>query len=301
MNIFDKIITADGSKTFYSSEFGETFHSKYGAKSEAEITYLQGCQIERKIKQKNSLKILDICYGLGYNTATLLDFILKNNSQCSIVQRCCAIELIALELDETVPKQALENNLLENWSSETREILEELLREKQINLPSIKMQLLIGDARETLAKLVPKNFQADAVFLDPFSPPKCPQLWTVEFLTLVANSLDDEGIIATYSCSAGVRKAFQLAGLTIGNNFSVGRRSPGTVATKGKQPLSPLSAMELEHLQTRAAIPYRDPLLQGTKEIIKLRREEEQAISDLESTSQWKKRKSREWGMGNGQ
>lgn len=290
MSNFDKIITADGSETFYSSEFKETFHTKYGAKTEAEITYIQGCQIADKIKQKNSIKILDICYGLGYNTATVLDFILKNNHQCSIVKRHCSIELIALELDETVPKQALENNLLEYWSSETREILKQLLREKELNLPLIKMQLFIGDARETLAKLVPKNFQADAVFLDPFSPPKCPQLWTVEFLTLVANSLHDEGIIATYSCSAGVRKAFQLAGLTIGNNLSVGRRSPGTVATKGKQPLSPLSPMELEHLQTRAAIPYRDPSLKDTKEIIKLRREEEQCISDLEITSQWKKR-----------
>jgi tRNA U34 5-methylaminomethyl-2-thiouridine-forming methyltransferase MnmC len=290
MSNFDKIITADGSKTFYSYEFGETFHTKYGAKTEAEITYIQGCQIEQKIKQKNTIKILDICYGLGYNTATVLDFILKNNHQCSIVKSCCAIELIALELDETVPKQALENKLLENWSSNTREILEQLLREKEIKLPLIKMQLLIGDARETLSKLVPKNFQADAIFLDPFSPPKCPQLWTVEFLTLIANNLDEEGIIATYSCSAGVRKAFQLAGLTIGNNFSVGRRSPGTIATKRIQPLSALSVMELEHLQTRAAIPYRDPLLQDTKEIIKLRREEEQAISNLEKTSQWKKR-----------
>ncbi|WP_017294601.1 tRNA (5-methylaminomethyl-2-thiouridine)(34)-methyltransferase MnmD [Geminocystis herdmanii] len=290
MSNFDQIITVDGSETFYSSEFKETFHTKYGAKTEAEITYIQGCQIENKIKQKNSIKILDICYGLGYNTATVLDFILKNNHQCSIEKGCCAIELIALELDETVPKQALENNLLEYWSSDTREILQLLLREKEVNLPLIKMQLLIGDARETLSKLVPKNFQADAVFLDPFSPPKCPQLWTVEFLTLIAHSLHDEGIIATYSCSAGVRKAFQLAGLTIGNNFSVGRRSPGTVATKGKQSLSPLSVMELEHLQTRAAIPYRDPLLKDTKEIIKLRREEEQAISNLENTSQWKKR-----------
>lgn len=283
MGNFEKIVTADGSETFYSFEFGETFHSKYGAKTEAEITYIKGCRIGEKIKDKNSIKILDICYGLGYNTATVLDFITKNNSQC-------LIEIIALELDETVPTQALENNLLEYWSSETREILKQLLTKKNLNLPLIKMQLLIGDARETLAEVVTKNFQADAIFLDPFSPPKCPQLWTVEFLTLIAQSLHDDGIVATYSCAAGVRKAMELAGLTIGNNFAVGRRSPGTVATKGKPPLSPLCVMELEHLQTRAAIPYRDPSLRDTKEIIKLRREQEQSKSNLESTSQWKKR-----------
>ncbi|MGI0480211.1 tRNA (5-methylaminomethyl-2-thiouridine)(34)-methyltransferase MnmD [Geminocystis sp. CENA526] len=283
MKLWEKIITADGSPTFYSAEFGETFHTKYGAKSEADITYIQGCQIPRKIQEKNQIKILDICYGLGYNTASVLDFIMSNNPQCSI-------ELIALELDENVPKEALKNNLLHHYSSKTIEILTTLLTEKEVNLPLLKIKLLIGDARQTLSQLVPPNFQADAVFFDPFSPPKCPQLWTVEFLTLVAQRLDENGILATYSCSAGVRKALQLAGLTIGNNYCIGRRSPGTVATKGFQLLSPLSPMELEHLHTKASIPFRDATLQDTKEIIKLRREQEQSLSNLESTSQWKKR-----------
>ncbi|BAQ66439.1 tRNA (5-methylaminomethyl-2-thiouridine)(34)-methyltransferase MnmD [Geminocystis sp. NIES-3709] len=283
MTFFETIITADGSETFYSSQFGETFHTKYGAKTEAEITYIQGCQIAEKINQKNSIKILDVCYGLGYNTAAALDYIIKLNSQCSI-------EIIALELDETVPYQAIKNNLLHHWSSDIIKILTQLLAEKKVNLPLIKMRLLIGDARQTIQTLVAENFQADAIFLDPFSPPKCPQLWTVEFLSLVSKSLNQNGIIATYSCSAGVRKAFQLAGFTIGNNLSVGRRSPGTIATKGLQPLSPLTQMELEHLQTRAAIPFRDYTFQDTAEMIISRREKEQSISILEPTSQWKKR-----------
>ncbi|MFO0171172.1 MAG: hypothetical protein ACK51W_01605, partial [Aphanizomenon sp.] len=53
---------------------------------------------------------------------------------------------------------------------------------------------------------------------------------------------------------------------------------------------SPLSQGEKEHLLTRAAIPYRDPHLSDTTEVILKRRQEEVQVSTLESSSQWRKR-----------
>jgi tRNA U34 5-methylaminomethyl-2-thiouridine-forming methyltransferase MnmC len=283
MKSFETRITADGSLTFYSAEFEETFHTKYGAKAEAEITYVQGCRLAEKIKQQEQIKILDICYGLGYNTAAALDCILNINLQCQV-------EIIALELDETVPRQALENNLLAHWQPQIIELLTQLLNSRQVKTPQLKLSLWIDDARQSIIKLVQENFQADAIFLDPFSPPKCPQLWTVEFLSLVSQCLKPDGIMATYSCSAAIRNALRLAGLTIGSNFGIGRRSPGTLAVFEHQCLTPLTLMELEHLQTRGGIPFRDPDLKNTAEIIKKRRQEEQSLSNLEFTSKWKKR-----------
>lgn len=283
MNSFETRTTADGSQTFYSQEFEETFHTKYGAKTEAEITYVQGCRLAEKIKQQDHFKIIDICYGLGYNTAAALDCILNINPQCQV-------EIIALELDETVPRQALENNLLDYWPPEIVKILTQLLDSRQVKTPQLKLSLLIDDARQSMIKLVHENFQADAIFLDPFSPPKCPQLWSVEFLSLVSQCLNRDGIIATYSCSAAIRNGLQLASLTIGANFSIGRRSPGTLAAFDDKYLIPLKPIELEHLQTRGGIPFRDPYLKDTAEIIKKRREEEQSLSNLEFTSKWKKR-----------
>ncbi len=283
MTSLETRITADGSKTFYSPEFGETFHTKYGAKSEAEITYIQGCRIPEKIKVKNHLRILDICYGLGYNTAAALDYIFREKPQCYL-------EIVALELDENVPIQALKNNLLSEWSLEIKDILAQLVKQKQVITPNFKLTLIIGDARETINTLVKENWRGDAIFLDPFSPPKCPQLWTVEFLDKVAQCLDIEGILATYSCSAAVRTALQLAGLKLGVNFCVGGRSPGTLSSYTEEKLTPLSKMELEHLQTRASIPFRDSSLRDSAENIKKRREKEQLLSNLESTSKWKKR-----------
>lgn len=276
-------LTEDGTYTFFSPEYEETFHSSSGAKQEAEKKFIDSCKIAEKARQQSSIKLLDICYGLGYNSAAALAKIWEINPECQI-------ELIALELDERVPQTAIVQGLLQYWDTRVSKALSLLVTEKTIITQTLKASLILGDARKTIQKLNWDQFQADAIFLDPFSPTKCPQLWTVEFLGLVAQYLDSMGYLVTYSCAASVRTALQMAGLTIGATESVGRRSPGTIASWPNQALPPLSQQEIEHLQTKAAIPYRDPLLNDTAVNICQRREREQQISSLESTSHWKKR-----------
>jgi tRNA U34 5-methylaminomethyl-2-thiouridine-forming methyltransferase MnmC len=52
----------------------------------------------------------------------------------------------------------------------------------------------------------------------------------------------------------------------------------------------PISLAETEHLQTRAAVPYRAPILSDNTEVIINRRQQEQQPSSLEPTSPWRKR-----------
>ena len=281
--IFTPQLTADGSFTFFSAQFDESFHSIYGAKQEAQHKFIEPCQLEEKAKNKSSLKILDICYGLGYNSAAALAAIWTINPECSV-------ELIALELDSKVPLQAITHNLIEQWGEPIPQLCRELANTHLIQSKKLKAELLIGDGRQTIQKVYQSGWQADAIFLDPFSPPKCPQLWTVEFIALVAQCLNPTGRLATYSCAASVRTALLLADLNIGATKSVGRRSPGTIASFTTNTLLPLSQQEKEHLQTRAAIPYRDPQLQNSAPIITQKRQKEQQNSSLEPSSHWKKR-----------
>lgn len=275
--------TDDGSYTFFSEEFQELFHSYSGAKLEAEQKFINPCQLKIKAKHHKSLKILDVCYGLGYNSAAALERIWS-------VNRGCHIELIALESDINVPYQASVYHLLKQWPSFIEDSLTQLAQNHEIQMPRLRAKLLIGDARNTIQTLYRSNFKADAIFLDPFSPPKCPQLWTLEFIELVSRCLHPQGKLGTYSSAAAVRTALQLAGLTVAPTKGVGRRSPGTMASFNYQGSHPLSLQEQEHLKTRAAIPYRDPSLQDSAIVIHQRRRTEQVGSDLEPTSRWKKR-----------
>ncbi len=277
-------LTADNSSTFYSKEFEETFHSQQGAKTEAERKFVAPTELKTKAHQPR-LRLLDVCYGLGYNTAAAL-------AQIWAVNPDCFVEVIALESDADVPKSAISHGLLDIWQPSIRQILTTLADNYQVRTAQCQGTLLLGDARQTI-KLVPSNFSADAIFLDPFSPPKCPQLWTVEFLSLVASYLDKEGILATYSAAAAVRAALQATGLYIGTIESMGRRSPSTIAAKYKLP--PLSIIQQEHLLTRAAIPYRDPHLQDLTAVILIRRQQEQQNSLLEPTARWHRRTRRKF------
>ena len=290
---FTPKLTADGSFTFVSQEFGESFHSHYGAKQESFFKFVEPTQLSTTA-QKPVLRLLDICYGLGYNTAAALQTIWAVNPNC-------CVEVIGLELNPAVPQAAIAHHLFDNWNCNYIEILSQLANDHQVQTPCLKAKLLIGDARTTITLLPQLGFWADAIFLDPFSPPQCPQLWTVEFIKQLSLCLHQDGLLATYSCAAAVRTALLSAGLAIASTPPVGRRSPGTLAAHSKSAeskdysaLPMLSQAEKEHLQTRAAIPYRDPELSDSTEVIVMRRQQEQQASSLEPTSHWRKR----WLLG---
>jgi len=279
VNDFAPQPTADGSCTFFSAEFNELFHSHYGARQEAMAKFVQPTHL-LDLATTGQVSILDVCYGLGYNTAAALETIWAVNPHCQIT-------LVGLELDPNVPQAAIP--LLTDYFPTVQSLLADLATTRSIETRHLTAQLLLGDARQMIQTLVTEGFQADAIFLDPFSPPRCPQLWTVEFLQQVANCLTSVGTLATYSCAASVRSALIEIGLHIGSTAPVGRRAPGTVAA-WTDSLPPLSLQEQEHLHTRAAIPYRDPELRDTTDAIVARRQAEQVTSPLEPSSRWRQR-----------
>ena len=283
-------LTRDGSFTFFSTAFGESFHSGQGARSEAFTKFAQVTDLASR-SQQPTIRLLDVCYGLGYNSAAAIETIWKSNPQCNI-------ELYALELDNTVAIGATTLALLDSWTLEVQEILKELATTQVVQRDYLTAQLLIGDARSTIQELSQQGFQADAIFFDPFSPRKCPELWTVEFFREVGLCLAPDGILATYSRSASVRSAMRSAGFAIGSipvgpDAAPGEWSQGTVAAHPGTSLPMLSEMECDHLETRAGVAYRDPDLVGTQAEILTRYEQDQSLDGLRSTSSWRKK----WGL----
>lgn len=289
--MFTPVETKDGSCTFYSEAFGEWFHNKNGACNEAQTTYVDASDLAGRA-QADELRILDVCYGLGYNTAAALETIWRVNPRCRV-------QVKGLEIDIEVARSAIAHNLVRQYSPQVQQVLQQLADGQVVDWQdasstgghSLFAQILLGDARQTIQRLIEQNWQADVIFFDPFSPPHCPQLWTVEFLRLVARCLEPErGVLVTYSCAAAVRAAFGLAGFSIGSIHTGGRRWPGTIACLNDRVLPPLSAQEREHLQTRAAVPYCDPALRGSAAEILEARSRVQATSELLPTKRWRQR-----------
>ena len=198
------------------------------------------------------------------------------------------VQMIGLENNLAVPQRAIAEGLINIWQPAIAQILTEVAHNQLVQTDGLNLQLIIGDARQTIRQ-IPYQW-ADAIFLDPFSPRHCPQLWTVEFMQLVAQCLKPNGYLVTYSSSAAVRTAMTSAGLQIGAIAPVGRKSPSTIAAFAPTPLPPLSELELAFLQTRAAIPYRDRHLSASADVILSQRKIEQQNSSLISSSQLRTR-----------
>lgn len=275
----ESITTRDGSVTFFSEEFQQYFHNCSGARQEALEKYVIPTCLLSLPQQRQELHLLDICFGLGYNSGVALERIWQLNPNCRVV-------LHALERSPDVPRQACQQGLWGNWEFEA--LWRQWLDRGIVESDRLSARLHWGDARTTIQQ-VPESW-ADAVFFDPFAPPSCPQLWTTDLFRQVAGRMRPQGRLATYSCAVAVRAGMLEAGLQIGSTPPVGRPGPGTVASLSPSDLPKLTARELEHLQTRAAVPFRDPSLADSMAKILHRRHKEQRDSPLEATSIWKKR-----------
>jgi len=90
-----------------------------------------------------------------------------------------------------------------------------------LNLPGMRAEIHIGDARETLPRWPDK---ADAWFLDGFSPAKNPELWDEALMAEVARHTAPGGTCATYTAAGHVRRALAGAGFTVNRQPGFGRK-----------------------------------------------------------------------------
>lgn len=253
------------------------------------------------------LTVVEVCVGTASNTAALLEACADQGLQ---------LQWWGLELDPEPLRLALADGAFrQQWRPATLEALEQLQRDGTWRSPGGEGRLLWGDARRRMQEL-PQALQGGVqlVLHDAFSPRHCPELWTVEFLGDLAALLAREGRLITYCSAAAVRQGLRLAGLQLaaiptqerlhqGSGSSPPRRawSGGTVASPSPLPAGPglraLEPMELEHLATSAAEPYRDPGRAAEAAAILASRSQSQAerlaSGATSSSGSWRRR----WGL----
>ena len=291
MDNLEELITNDGTISLRSLIYKENFHSNIGALKETKNKFIKPSKLER-FKNK-SIKVLDICFGLGYNSAFLFKELISQSTK---------LDWFALEIDKRPLNFSINSNFFKNlWDQKVIEIFEALYKKGNYTDKEFNCKIIWGDAREKICH-IPKHIKFDLIFLDGFSPQKCPEIWTEEFLSRIKECLNYKGYLITYSSSAAVRKTLidlDLKIYKIKPKFETSENwSEGTIAMlspyfdeyQKNSFIKDLSVMELEHLETKASIPYRDPnFVLNSQEILKNRRNE-QLKSNLLPTEIWRKK-----------
>lgn len=188
-----------------------------------------------KIKKEcEELHILDICFGLGFNTLATIYYLQKNNITKKIF-------LYSPELDAKLI-QSLEYFTYPKEFEAIKEIITQLTKNKIYESENLYIELFVGDAREYILDFEDNTF--DIVYQDAFSPSSNPILWTQEYFKDIARIIKEDGILSTYSISLPTRLALYENNFNLYINSGEGFRD-STLASKTK--LEDFKEVNMEH------------------------------------------------------
>ena len=187
------VLCEDGSNTLYSKEFDEPYHStKDGALHESLEKHVKPALA--LTKDKIQLTILDICFGLGYNTFATLYYIKKHKLSTKV-------HILSPEFDEGLVRSLDIFDYppeFENIKHIIKAISQDLYYEDE----QFTIEILLGDARKSIPQIKEK---IDIVYQDAFSPAHNPLLWTTEYFKDVRAICKEDALLTTYSTAAAIR------------------------------------------------------------------------------------------------
>lgn len=238
--------SADGSYTAYSKEYNEHYHStKEGALFESLKKHVEPAFLVKGSAKE--LTVLDICFGLGFNTLATLYYMRKNAPDMRI-------NIFSPELDASLVESLSGFNYPKEFEPFLH-IIAKLAKEGIYRDDTIHIELYLGDAREYIKKFEPKRF--DIVFQDAFSPSANPSLWTSDYFADIKKIIKEDGVLTTYSTALATRLALYENGFSIYINRGDGFRS-ATVASLCA--LEGFEKVDMEHKIkcNPDAVPLRD-------------------------------------------
>ena len=214
------IKTNDGTNTLFSQKYKQHFHDiKIGAMNESLHKHIiPAFSFHKNIK---SLRILDICFGLGYNTFFTIYYILKHKLKIQL-------EIYSPELDKSLIDSLNYFNFPKEFDNISH-IIYSLLKTNKFKDDNMYIEIFIGNAREYIKSL--KNI--NIVYQDAFSSLVNKELWTYEYFKNLYKVCDDNIILTTYAIATPIRLSMYKAGFEIYEIKTFSKKH--TIAFKSKQ------------------------------------------------------------------
>lgn len=188
-----------------STRFDDPYYSLGGGLAEARHVFLQGNGLPGRMD--DGFTVGELGFGTGLNLIALAlawepvaqGRRIAFTSFEAFPMPVADMRRAHAEFPETGSVSA---RLCEIWASGLRHFA----------LGTIDVTVIVGDARHCLADW---DRQADAWFLDGFSPAKNPELWGDDILFQVARHTRPGGTFATYTAAGAVRRGLQAAGFRV--------------------------------------------------------------------------------------
>lgn len=188
-----------------STRFDDPYFSRNGGLAETRHVFLAGNDLPARFR--DGFRIAELGFGTGLNMlATVIAWVAAGVPgwlhYTSFEAFPMAADDIARALTAFPEVGSFATPFLDQWRA----------GQHVIDLHGVHVTVVLGDARETLPRWAG---QADAWFLDGFSPAKNPELWSEPLLAEVGTHTAPGGTFATYTAAGFVRRGLQVAGFQV--------------------------------------------------------------------------------------
>lgn len=186
--------TSDGSATFFSEKYGQTYHSVHGARTESERVFIElGFNYAATLFPR--LDILEVGFGTGLNAWLTLQKAIESGMEVHYT----GIEAYPLQADEyeMLPSELLP---LHRFSWEEPHTISP-------GFSVVKNKVRLEDFYS--------SFAFNLVYFDAFSPDAQPELWSTDIFVKVGNMMHPGGVITTYCSKSSVQRNLRSAGFMV--------------------------------------------------------------------------------------
>lgn len=200
--------TSDGSHTIKNLEFNETYHSIHGAIQESNHVFIRnGLHYMLENHQPEEIRILEVGFGTGLNA--LLTFLDKKRNHLPVVYD--GVEAFPLSMD--LVGQLNYPNCLEDSEGSSFFLK---MHEAKWNEPiSITQNFTICKVHSDIQKTTLKKRHYNIVYFDAFAPKTQPELWDINALRPIVESLQKGGVFVTYSAMGQLKRDLMTLGLLV--------------------------------------------------------------------------------------
>ena len=221
-----------------SQLYGDVYFSAQDGLAESEAVFLGGCNLPQAWLGKSQFVVGELGFGTGLNILALIRLWLQHRPKGGQLH-IFTVEAHPMSKDQaqralaTWPGlAALTAALLAQWPSLSRGF-------HHIDLPEIGVRIDIA-IMEALDALKAWDGQANAWFLDGFSPATNPQMWRTEVLSQIAAHSAPGAMAATFTVAGAVRRGLKDAGFEVARKPGFGRKRERLEAIWPNAAASPL-------------------------------------------------------------
>ena len=207
--------SSDG--TLRSTSFGDIYFSVEGGIEETRYVFAQGNNLPERFNNTTNFTIAETGFGTGLNFFVTLDLwqqsVNAGNTPANAQLNFFSFEKYPLSASEILkaaehfgPLKQYAQTLAANYPPTSPGI-------HTLNLSdTITLTLIFGDINETITTT---NFQANAWYLDGFSPSLNPDMWSDTLFTNIPRLTAPNGSFATFTAAGFVRRALIAAGFDV--------------------------------------------------------------------------------------